>query len=400
MEQTFRYEAVAPDGRVVKGSHAAESLDALMEMLARDGMTLLGKPRSKAGKVPGQRRGAKLKPADVAELAGYIALTSRAGLSVVDAIEDFCQDRPPHIQALLQGIVDDVRSGMTLTDAFSARPESFNVTFQAMVRAGEQSGALEEAMEGAGKQIAFQVEVKTKVRQALVQPTILVVCVIGLIILLLTYLLPRIMGMIIEAEVELPASTAFLMAASDFLRDHWPPLLAGLVSAIVGLKLALRTERGRLILDWIVLHIPVLGGIVRMSAEARFVSTMSTLLSSGVDAVRSLRMAADTTGSARLGASLHAAADRVSEGETLAQAIAEETTLHPLVRRMIQLGETAGSLHETLGSAVDFLSKELPRRVQKAVALLEPIIIVVSGVVVAFILLSALLPVFSLYESY
>jgi len=400
VEQTWRYEAVSADGRSVRGSRGAASLDELLELLSREGLTLLRLPRARAGSAPKPERGARLKPADVAELAGYIALTCRAGLSVVDALSDFGEDRPPHVQALLNGIVQDVRGGTTLADAFAARPHSFNVTFGAMVRAGEQSGALEAAMEGAGRQIAFQVEVKRKIRQALVQPGILIVCVIGLIVLLLTYLLPRIMGMILEAGVELPASTAFLVASSDFLIDNWAPLTGGLVSFVVGLRLALRTTRGRRAFDWMLFRLPVVGGIIRMSAEARFVSTMATLLASGVDAVTSLRMAADTTGSAELGARLHAAADRVSEGETLARAINQSARLHPLVRRMIQLGENAGSLEETLGSAVDFLSQELPRRVQRAVGLMEPAIIVVSGVLVAFILLSALLPVFSLYESY
>lgn len=401
MEQTFRYKAVGADGQTVKGTGSAESLEALMEDLAREGLTLLSRPTaSSSGSRERSGKSVKLKAVDVAELASYIALTCRAGLSVVDAIEDFCEDRPPAIQELLRGVVEDVRGGMTLNDAFGARPRSFNPTFQAMVRAGEQSGALDDAMEGAGKQIAFQVAVRSKLRQAMIQPAILVLCVLGLVVLLLTYLLPRIMGMIIEADVELPASTAFLMAASDFLRAHWVPLTSGLVVLIVGFKLILSTTRGRLAFDWVLLRVPVLGGLVRMSAEARFVSTMSTLLRSGIDAVRSLRMAADTTGSAEIGARLHAAADRVSEGETLTRAVTMETQLHPLVRRMIQLGESSGSLHETLGSAVTYLSEELPRRVQRVVSVIEPVIIVCSGVVVAFILLSALLPVFSLYESY
>lgn len=400
MELTWTYEAVGSDGAVLKGVQAAADIDQLMHELARRGLTPIKQPKARAKGSKAPRSGGKMRPAEVAELAGFVALTSRAGLSVVDSIEDFCEDRPPQVKALLQKVVDDVRNGNTLGDAFGAHEHVFGRTFLAMVRAGEQSGSLEEAMEGAARQISFQVEVKGKLKQAMVQPAILLTCVVGLIILLLTYLMPRILGMILEAGVELPASTALLMKISDFLQAHWLGLLLGLGTFIAAFKYTLSKPKGRRAVDAVILAMPVVGGIAKLSAEARFVSTMSTLMGSGVDAVRSLRMAADTTGSAQLCARLNAAADRVSEGDTLTEAVTAETDLHPLVRRMIQLGETAGALHETLGSAVGFLSAELPRRVHRAVSFVEPIIIVISGLLVAFILLSALLPVFSLYESY
>lgn len=399
--QAYRYEAVGADGQVVRGQQLADDLDELIADLSRQGLTLLAIPRAGAQRSSGGSvRGRRVKPVDVAQLASYVAVTSRAGLSVVDSIEDFAEDRPPGLRALLDRVVAHVRAGNTLAEGFAAQPRAFDPAFLALVRAGESSGTLGEALDGAARQIGFQCEVRGKLRQALVQPAILLCCVMGLVTLLITYLLPRITGMLADANVELPASTAALLALSDFLVSNWPVLVGGLLASSVGLRLALRTPRGQRALDALLLALPVFGPIVRLSAEARFVSTMSTLMRSGVDAVRSLRLSADTTGSAQLGGRLHAAADRVSEGATMTEALTAECELQPLVRRMIQLGESAGGLHETLETAVAYLSVELPRRVGRAVAVIEPTIIVFSGVLVAFILLSALLPVFSLYESY
>lgn len=395
----FSYEAVGADGRVVSGELQAQDANDLLAQLSHRGLAAVSPPRRARVAARAVAR-ARLKPADLADLASYVALTTRAGLSVVDSIADFAQDRPPAVAALLSGVVESVRGGTTLAEAFAPRLGPRDRAFLAMVRAGEESGALDEAMESAARQIRFQLEVRSRLRQALVQPAILLTCVGGLVLLLITFLLPRILGMLADANVPLPPTTAFLMAISGFLREQWLFVLIGGVAAGVGLRRFLRTERGQRTADRVALALPVVGSLVRLSAEARFVSTMGSLLGSGVDAVRSLRMAADASGSAVLGAQLQRAAAQVSEGSTLSRALIDGVPLHPLVRRMIQLGEATGSLQSTLATAVGFLSVELPRRVQRVVALLEPTIVVASGVVVAFILLSALMPVFSLYETY
>lgn len=398
--RSFHYEAVDERGETVEGTVAAEGVEAVGGLLRRSGLTLVRvrHARGALGRNPGVKR---MPDADTAALAHYVTITTRAGLPVVDGIEDFAREHPsPRIRSTLETIVTNVRNGAALSEAFEAQGRVFSRDFLSMLRAGEASGTLDSAMTAVAEQLRFRQDVRAQVKQALVQPAILMVAVGGLIVLLITFLLPRILALLTENGAELPAPTRMLMALSDGLRSHGLWLVAALVALIVLARRAARTERGRLLLGRGVLHLPGVGAIVAVSSQARFVSTMVTLLESGVDAVTSLRLASETTGSAVLERQLLDAADRVAEGHTLTEAMEPIPGMHPLVRSMIRLGERSGSLTETLATAVTYFAGELPRRIKQGVALIEPAIIAVSGLLVAFILLSVLLPIFSLYESF
>lgn len=400
MAPLLAYEAVDPSGRVERGERSAEDPAQLDGLLARDGLALvrvLGQRSPGASRAVGR---ARLSPRDLSDLAGYVAVTTRAGLSVVDSLADFgSQCEHPGRRAVLDDVVARLRQGETLGEAFARHPRSFGPLFLAMVRAGEEVGALDEAMDSAARQIRFQADVRRQVRDALVQPTILLTCVLGLVTLLITFLLPRLVGMLGSSGVALPAPTAFLMGLSEGLRDHALPVLAGLVLGLPGLVLIARRPAGRQRLGRLLLRLPVLGDMLWMSAQARAVSALATLLSSGVGAMRALRMAAESSGQPLMRAQLEQAAERVALGEPLGQALGVVERLHPLVVRMVQLGEAAGGLPQALGSAVAYFADELPRRIQRAVGLIQPALVIGSGLLVGFILLSALMPIFSLYEA-
>jgi len=393
-----RYEAIDEDGQPVVGSLRAPSPDAAGALLRRHGLTLVRARRERD--VLGPRLGRRLPDEDVAALARYVAITSRAGLPVVDGIEDFAREHPaPRTRRVLEQVVRAVRGGETLARAFETQGRAFGRDFLSMVRAGEASGTLETAMAGVSEQMRFRQDVRAQVRQALVQPAVLLAAVGGLVVLLVTFLLPRILTLLTESGAQLPAPTRLVLGLSAALQAHGVLLVSTLVAGVVGLRVLLRRQRGRELLERAALRLPAVGPILSMSAQARFVSGMATLLGAGVDAVTSLGLAAGATGSPRLEARLHAAGARVAGGSTLAEALQVIDDLHPLVRSMVRLGERSGALDESLDTAVGFFAAELPRRIKQGLALLEPLIIAVSGLLVAFILLAVLLPIVSLYDS-
>lgn len=395
---TFAYQAVDDRGRLVRGELSADDEQRLAESLEAHGLTLveLAARERRARAAP---RSGRLRAAEVGELAEYVAVTSAAGLPVVSSIADFAAQASPAMAAALSAVVRDVQGGTTLSEAFARRRGAFDENFLSLLRAGEFSGTLTEGMRGAAKQIRFQLEVRGQVRAALVQPCITLLGVVGLVVLLLTFLLPRILGMLQDAHVALPATTQLLMDVSAFLTGHAAELLGGVVVAVVAAKALLRTGSGRLLANRVVLRLPVLGPLLGLCAQARFTSTMATLIGSGVDAVRSLRLAADASGAPALARHLHRAADTIASGSRLGEAMDRVPGLHPLVRRMLQLGDASGNLEEALGPAVAWFAEEIPRRVKRALALLEPAILAGSGLLVGFILLSAIMPILTLYEN-
>jgi len=190
-----------------------------------------------------------------------------------------------------------------------------------------------------------------------------------------------------------------LLAVSNVLVGHWPAIVGALAAALIGARLALSTSGGRAAAGRLLHGLPVIGPLLRISAQARFASALRTLYFSGVEVVGALRLSADASGSASLASSLHGVADQVQAGAALSEAMAAVEGMHPLVTRMIQLGETTGNLEATLESAEEYFADEIPRRTRRVVAVIEPTLIAVSGLVVAFIVLSVLLPIFRLYEA-
>ncbi len=395
----YSYEAVNPTGVVSRGHMRASDELQLQRQLEQRGLTLVRLLlfRNWAAR---ERPLGRVPTRDLAEFARYVALTTKAGLPLVECIDDFAKHaRNGPLRRTLQRVVAEVRTGGPLADAFARHPQAFSPTFISMVRAGESSGTLDAAMRRAADQIEFQALVRSQIKGALIPPLFLVIALGGLVVLLLTFLLPRLLESMGGTGVVLPLPTRIVLAISNALTGNATLIIGGIVGAGIGVQLLRLSARGRSWISAFFLHLPVIGSLLRMSAEARFASTMSGLLSSGVDAVRSLQMAAETTGTPFLRDQFMATAERLREGLSLTEALAPVKGLHPLLLRMLQLGERAGNLDHTLSMAAEFYAIEIPRGVKRALQILEPAIVVGAGGTVAFIVLATILPIFSLYDS-
>lgn len=398
----FVYDAIDDAGVVVSGERQATDAAALATALDRQGLALVRLHPWRAWWRQQSRTGrGRIRRSDVGDLARYLSITTRAGLPVIESLREFGDDaRSPAVRRLCREVVSDVSSGATLSEAFGRHPRTFAPLFLSMVRAGERSGTIDVAMERVAEQMTFQADVRSQLKSALVPPAALLVAITGLVVLLLTFLLPKVLGLLVEANVELPLPTRIVMGASDVVVAHVGTLAATLVALIVGGKLFMTTSFGVKCFARALSHVPVLGRLLRLGAQARLASSMRTLLDAGVDAVAALDLAADTTGQPQLGDQCRDVLQRAREGEPLSSAIHAIDDLHPLLVRMIRLGEGTGRLAESLAVATEHFAKEIPREVKRALSLVEPMIIAGAGCLVGFILLAVMLPMFSLYETF
>jgi len=393
----FTYEALTQGGTVERGRLAAESIPELERALREKNLEFV---RVIADRSERPRRRRRVRMRDTAELARYVSITCRGGLSIVESLEDFArQTTSPSLRAVLTDVVREVRGGSSISQAMAHHPGAFSDEVLALTQAGEASGAMDEVMRRLSEQLEFQIDVRGRVHGALIYPCVLGVAVAGLVTLLVTFLLPRVVGMLAQNGVELPAPTRMLLGVSRFVTEWWPALLAGIAATIAGVRLLRASQRGAVALDRALLALPVLGPLARMGAESRFISTLRTMLSGGVEAVSALEMAADSCGAASMTVRVRAASQRLREGRTFSEALGSLDLLHPLVLRMVQLGERSGNMDDSLKYCVDYFAQEIPKAVKRCTSMLEPLIVCVSGLVVAFVLLATLLPVFSMYES-
>jgi type IV pilus assembly protein PilC len=392
----FTYEAVTDAGLLERGelevAHEAE----LERTLDRRHLSLVRARRRRIRRTSGPR----IRARDLAELARYVAITCRGGLPLVDSLDDFAQQATsPALKSVLTQVLRDVRDGLSLSDAMARHPRAFDEGVLALTRAGEASGHMEEVMRRMAEQLEFQLDVKSKVKGALIYPCVLGCAVTGLVVLLITFLLPRIVGMLAQNNATLPTPTLVLLAISDFVTSHALALTGGVVATVVAARAFVRTKVGAVLFDRLVIATPALGALARMGAEARFVSTLRTLLSSGCEAVSALDMSADACGAPSMAARLRGASAKLREGTSFSEALGATRLLHPLVLRMVQLGERSGRMDEALATCVDHFGAEVPKRVRRTISILEPTIVCVAGFVVAFVLLATLMPVFTMYAT-
>ncbi|MBI5433331.1 MAG: type II secretion system F family protein [Planctomycetes bacterium] len=394
--RTFEYEASALDGRRVDGrSWAATELELDRELEAR-GLTLL-----KARRVAANRGGSRCRvpSGELLSLTTQLSTVLGAGVRLVEGLQGIGpRMRSPQSRRLVEDLVAGVQSGASLSEAMDRHASSFPEIYRASVRAGESAGALDTVLARLARYLEWSKGMRATTLQALIYPAILAVALTGLVVVLIYFVLPKIVGLFPGGRASLPAETRTLLALSDFLTNHWLALLAAAVAGVTGFVVALKRPRSREFLHRAVLRIPKFGDIAGKIATSRFASTASILQDAGCDVYKVLNVAGQTCGNAALASAFTRAANAVRRGETITQALEREPLVDPLLVQMISVGEKSGELDRCLSRLVDYYDDEIPRAVKRFLAFLEPAMMLSAALVVAFILMAALMPIFSLYD--
>jgi type IV pilus assembly protein PilC len=388
----FRYRALSAGGETVTGMRQAADVAALARELGAQNLILLeGRPSLRlfgANRV--QRR-------DLLDFTLQLATSLGAGIPVIQALRDAEAGMAGQgFARVIKDLREEISSGSQVAEAMSHHPDVFPELYLALVAAGESSGNLDGTLAELVSYLEWADELSSKVKQALLYPAILAAATIGLFLLMITFVIPRFLEVFQELDYQLPTLTLRVLATGEFLRHWWPFLLGGVAVLVTGLRMLARTRRGRFTLDRLLLELPVIGGFRRNLALSRFARNFAMLFASGIDILRVLTLLERVVDNSVLAAEIAAARQRVVTGDTLARAFAETPYFPPLLKRLIGVGEQAGSLDKTLAKAAEYLDKELPRALKRLFTLLEAAIILVLGGLIAISALSMLLPIFQI----
>jgi type IV pilus assembly protein PilC len=322
----------------------------------------------------------------------------RAGQPIVNALTSLAkQQRNPFFKTLLEDVRDRVKSGELVSDAFAAQgvvPKLYTTTLMA----GEKSGNLEEVLT---RYIAFQriaMTFRKKLQAALVYPALLVVLIVGMLSFMFTYVIPKFGELYdqISAEKQLPALTLFMLSVGQFAQKYGVFVAAGAVGAVILFLRWKKTEAGGRAIDSFRLRIPLLGGIWLKYQVALFSRTLGTLLSGGIPLVPAMETSGGSIQSSALAEAVTTASQRVREGRPLSSSLADTKKFPELAIEMIEVGESTGALPAMLNSVSEFYEEDVETALTAAMALIEPLLLIVMGVVVVFVLLSLYLPIFTL----
>ncbi len=398
----FTYKAKKDDGSVVTGSLQAESERSALDSLGRMGVFPLeiASRDEKAGARPAaaaRRVRRRLKAGDVALFTRQLSDLLKAGVPINRALHTLAtQTSNLELSETIGEIEKTVSAGSTLHEALGKFPKAFSSLYVSMVRAGETGGFLEDVLHRLALFIEKDQELKSRVAAALAYPVLLLVIGTFAVAFLMVFFIPRFSEIFKKMGDNLPVPTQVVMAVSYFFRDYWILVFLGfLLLGVLWTQIA-ATVTGRRFVDRFKLRVPLFGDIVRKNAVSRFTRTLGTLLKSGVPILGALSISREAMGNVVLMDDIDEASAGVKQGRGLAEILRKSRYFPPMVVDMIAVGEEGGNLDEVLVNVADSYDVQVERAIRVFVTLFEPALLLFMAALVGFIVISMLLPVFSL----
>ena len=403
---TYRYKGTTTSGASVEGVvEAFDEQDALLRAKEHCRVVVSVEPVA-AGKVHDLMNldigdlisGGKIKDKALALLCSQLSIELKAGLPIVSSLRLVAEnEEDKRLKKILEEVADDVHSGNGLADSFATRGPSLPRTFIETVRAGEESGTLDETFTKLQKYYENSAAVSGKVGSALVYPIMLISVAVIVVAIIMIFAVPVFAESFASQGNELPGPTKLLIALSNFMVDYWFLLAAFIGIAALGIVLYGKTDSGRHLYARIALTFPGVCLINKMNAASQFAATLSTMLSAGLPLVRAAQITANTSSNLLISEDIEVAVKGVVEGNRLADGLKKSPWFPKMLLEMVTVGEETGKLEDTLIVVSDYYTQEVDGAVKKALEILNPCITVVLALLVVFILLSVYLPIFGMY---
>jgi len=395
----FRCRLVTANGEIVEGVYSAESESRLRHELEEKGLHVLAlRPRGRAaGWLPALATRRRVSRHEFLVFNQELATLLKAGMPLVQSLDLLRHQATNTVfRAVLDAVHEKVRAGTALSEAFGEHGDLFPRVYTASLVAGERSGNLDAVLR---RYIAYEKvidAVRRRTLSALIYPVILVALSIGLVLIIVLKVVPAFSDFYASFGAELPLSTRIIMAISDFVLSRFLLLLGALGLAIAAAVLWLRQPGQRVRFHRAFLALPFVGPSFRKFATAQLARTLGTLLGGGIPLVNALEVSGRSLGNQYMAREIDLVTQRVREGESLATSLTARAIVPDVAVKMVQVGESTGALQDMLGSLADFYDEEIETEVGRFVTLIEPIILVVMGIVIAGLVLALYMPLFRL----
>ncbi len=400
----YEYTALDAKGNKASGIIDADSIAAARQKLRKSRIFPISISEASApsgGK--GARRSflsrpfGRIRPGDVSIATRQLATLVGAGFPLVTAMDSVVsQARSSAFKKTLAQIKEAVVEGSSLAGALAQFPGAFSPVYVNMVRAGETSGALDIVLERLADAMESRQALKNRVRMAMTYPVIMAIVAALVLLLLLVYIVPTLTGIFDDMGHALPLPTRVLIAISGIAASYWWVLVVACVILAVGFRQVRKTDRGRYLIDKTILATPIVGALVKKLAVSRFSRTLGSLLENGVSMMSALDIVKNITGNTLIANAAEGASRDVSKGLALGAALRSREVFPDLSVQMIDVGEQSGKLSIMLMKVADVFENEAEMRIMAISAMLEPLMILIMGVIVAFIVLSICLPIFEM----
>ena len=402
----FLFEAKTPEGKIIRGEvEANNEAEARIKIRAQKYLPIKVIAKAALEKAKTKKAGnfgtnKAVNPKELQVFTRQFAVLVGAGIPIVDSIDAMIgPGKTPAMNATLKAVVSDIEKGKRLAEALNGHGKVFDKMYVNLVKAGEEGGVLDEILQRLAAYIEKSVKLKNKVKGAMFYPVAVVIISIIVIIGILVFVVPNFVKMFNEAGRELPALTQIVVDSSNFVLAKWYFVVAAAFAIPYLFKMWVNTPGGKIQFDKIMIRSPLFGALIQKGAIARFSRTLSTLLTAGVQIIDSLDIAASTAGNYVIEQNILEAKDTISKGKTIAEPFRKSKYIPDMVTQMIAVGEQTGALDTMLSKIADFYEDEVETAADALTSLIEPLLMVFLGGIIAVLVVAMYLPIFDLASS-
>ncbi|HAN92276.1 MAG: type II secretion system F family protein [Nitrospira sp.] len=401
---TFAYVGRNRQGAVKKGELTAKTRDEAVDQLRKQQVvvTSLEEKSGMGGKFKFSL-GSGLTDKDLVVFTRQFGTMINAGLPLIQCLDILStQSENKVLRETVGDVKNSVEAGSTFSDALKRHPKVFDDLYVNMIHAGEVGGLLDTILTRLAKHIEKAMKLKGQIKSAMVYPTAIVGVAVIIISVLMVWVIPVFAQMFLEmsgGKVGLPGPTQIVINVSNFFQSYWYAMGGAMVAAAIAIKRYYATVNGRVVIDRLLLKVPIVGDLIRKASVAKFTRTLGTLITSGVPLLEGLSICAKTSGNKVIEEALMNARVSISGGKTISEPLAKCNVFPKMVTHMIAVGESTGALDAMLGKIADFYEDEVDQAVETLTSLLEPIMMVVLGTIIGFIVIAMYLPIFTMAQA-
>jgi len=396
----FNYQARSKKGEVQTGMVEASSREAAIVLLQGHNLfvTFLEPAETKSFYAKKIKIFERVSKKDVVNFSRQLALMFKSKIPLVQSLHSIAeQTRNPGLREKILIISQEVEGGTRFSQALSVHPKLFSTFYVSMVKAGEASGTLSESLTYLADHLEREYHLQSKIQGAMIYPALIIVVVIGVLVMMMYFVIPNMTKVFTETDQDLPAITKIVIALSNFMRAWgWLVFLLS-IGGIIGFLRYSRTAEGKAIKDRIFLRIPFIGSFLRMTYLSRFAENLSTLIAGGIPIAQSLEITGEIVGNYVYQQIVFEIKEEVIRGENMSKVLARyPDAFPPILTQMVAVGEKTGTLDQSLMSVVDFYRKEVERSIDNLLSILEPVMVIFLGGIVAGLMGAILLPLYKM----
>ncbi len=404
MVKLFNYKAVDANGVVLEGIYEAESENEVIKFLRNNNQKPL-KIKSKESNNSLLNTEIKMfekkpKTKDIIIFCRQLYTMLNAGMPLISGLDVLTEQSENKIlRETIKVVTEDVKKGKMLSTAMKNFPKIFPSLLVNMVQAGEMTGNLDDVLNKMSIHYDKENRINTKIKRAMIYPIVLSVIAIAAVVFMLIFVLPTIVGMFTGTGVELPLVTRIVLSISDAIKNYWYIFIAVIAGTIFIYKQSIKTKSGKRAKDKFVLSIPFIKKQTIKIVTSRFIRTLSTLLGSGIPILQALETSAIVTNNEVLIEGIEGVSEDIKKGESLSYLLGKLDIFPKMTVSMINIGEETGALEDMLAKTADYYDDELEASLEKLVALVEPLGILFMGLIIGFIVIAMMLPMFDMYQT-